>query len=1114
MGCIKTIWFFGVTLSLLACQRSASPKSPPTIKDGILDLSDWDFSQDGPLMLKGEWKFYWKHLLQPDELSNNTLDAKAQTLLLKVPGSFAQKMDESLEENRNLIGYGSYLIKVTGLKEREELAVSELLAYSSAKLMVIVGSRGRLKTVSQQKVGWVAETSQDNIPVIKPSGLKPFLLEDPNHFYILIQVANFHYHWGGIWIPPMLGKSEDLSAKRDLREKNSLISLGTILALGIFNFSLFIRRRQDLASLLLSLFCLGIFARDFLAGVADATTHIQFEIIWKIYYISMVAAIPLLGFFQAINFPAYFSKKIVWLGSIVSLLYSLFVLLTPTVIFSSTFSLAQGILFLFALYIIIETAKATKARQRGALISLIGIGFLFSGTILDILWTYGISSLNTNGLLYGISLFSLCQSQIVGIRFAEAFRRSEKVNEELKKHEQARTLFFHNTSHELRTPLNGIIGFVHLLTRGHYGELPAKAKTQIDKIGELSHSLMTQVNTILDLAKSRRGEMRLVNSLIPLNEMIDEVKLLGEGLLLKTPDSKFEVICSWDQAKSPVFTNDREKLMTIIRNLIGNAFKFKDQNRENLILFKMALDDDNSLSIEVRDNGIGIAENFHEYIFEEFKQVGEDCRRIYEGSGLGLSIVNSIVNLMAGKIFLKSQPGVGSLFRVILPNQDTIHNTHPRPKWTPMQNAATNAIPSQPAALLGQKNQEGFWDEKLKAPKNTFSRPQKILVVDDNRINCEVVVDILGADGYDVEMCFGGKEAIDLIQTRKPDLMLLDLMMPEISGEDVLRFIKQEPRLKDMPVIILTARASEEDRINGLSMGADDYLAKPFVSEEILLRVSNLLSRIDLARAAAEKAALESSLASAQAMYGFLANDTKMMQGVSYVDYYQAAEITGGDWFGLSHDPKTNRLYIMMGDVTGHGMLSALVTVATAGAAKGATTFMKNLPFSLGLHESLEIVAKSINAAVVGSGDRVNRAMTMVFVCLDLANGEASYINAGHNGIFLLHEDEAKIVLAPGSPLGMSQNSEDFGYRSFRLHEGDSIFLYTDGLTENRDPKGKALSLKKLKKILCHPGSIENLKQEILRSTQTNWQDYPAEDDCTFLLVRWERSTKTQKEVG
>ncbi|MDQ3231982.1 MAG: ATP-binding protein [Pseudobdellovibrionaceae bacterium] len=404
--------------------------------------------------------------------------------------------------------------------------------------------------------------------------------------------------------------------------------------------------------------------------------------------------------------------------------------------------------------------------------------------------------------------------------------------------EQARTAFFHNTSHELRTPLTGIIGFIDLIRSGHYGTVNETIQGQLDKAKRLAESLKNQVNMILDLAKSKRGELSLTASRIDLHRLRHDIDDLAEGLLLRYPHSHYDSRLDLKGGEAH-FIQDREKIYTIARNLIGNAFKFAKPGRSNQVTLRLERIA-GELILSVSDTGIGIASDQRQRIFEEFAQVESDARRKFEGTGLGLALVKQLIDLMQGRIELDSTPDKGSRFRVWLPEraeQLLIVADHDKPL---MEMSRLERMPKAKAPTATHA--------RLSSPLLADAGSFHILVIDDHESNCEILAEILKSEGYRTSVALGGKAGMESIIHLHPDLILLDLMMPDISGEDVLRFVQGREDLCDTPVILVTARATEDDRLIGLEWGADDYLAKPINPLELTLRVRNLVGRIQLHR--------------------------------------------------------------------------------------------------------------------------------------------------------------------------------------------------------------------------------------------------------------------------
>jgi signal transduction histidine kinase/DNA-binding NarL/FixJ family response regulator len=1071
-----------------ACGGSYSGREAPKAVDGILDLSHWDFDRDGPLKLDGVWNFQWDRFLEPEDLAARTDDVTPSSL--RVPGAWtpSQKSPDVSQ------GYGTAWLRIRGLS---------LHMQSYALLIPQIGTAYRAALFRPENAEAAAWSWQAGKPGDSKSETVPELLPQINSFQhtqdgdliLLVQLASYHHRSGGLWRSMELGRSEVVTTRFRNVKVQEIAVVAMILMIGFYNFGIFLQRREDGSSLWLAAYCMVIALREFCTSDLISFVFVPgslwtYELRFKMEYMTLLGNAACLAMFLSHCFPAFIRRK----GALVCLAVAgvsiVLVTLFEAAFYTRLLRVFQFLLLSIEIYLFYGWVKAVLKNAESARLSFAGCLIISFAVVYDVLVNMNI--LNT-GYIYGmgVTVFLLVQSLVIGQKFAAAFRRSEWLVQELKEQEKARTLFFHNTSHELRTPLNGILGFVDLLRQERYGVLPPKALQQIEKIGSLSQSLMDQVNTILDLAKSRRGDLVLHNSQIPLDELVEEVRNMCEGLLVKHPQVSFTWKVSWSPQDKASFTNDREKLLRIIRNLLGNAFKFSKAAEANRVGLALALDTTRKqLEIQVSDQGIGIAPDHHEAIFQEFFQVQSHARRAYEGTGLGLAMVRKIVSLMGGTIQLDSAPGEGSVFTVRIPSQASV----------PLQSLE----PRESAHGLQIMRVDDFHAAAGTPPKSRPLKQQsaRILVIDDNPINCEVISDILSSSGYAIDIASGGQEGLDAIKRQHPDLVLLDLMMPNVSGEDVLQHLKSNEEYKDIPVILLTARASQEDRIHGLNLGADDYLAKPIISDEMSLRVYNTISRLNFAREAAQKVILIDALNAAQQVHESLGRERRQMPGVQLSEYYHAAESASGDWLGVHYDAGHNRLYMMIGDVTGHGMISALVTVAVAGAVHGAISMVEKWGSERSMEESLRAIAGSVNKAVCDSGGRVERWMTMAFIGLDMAKGEGLLLNAGHGPIYQLNSQKSRPLQALGSCLGSTDRPE-FGLLPFKLDAGDGLFLFTDGLIENKGQGGHGMNRRELQNLLNASLAPDELRQHIVEKVQTYWGEAPLQDDVSFLILQW-----------
>ena len=1042
---------------------------------GELDLSRHDFAAGGAVKLAGEWEFHWQDMLTPADLARHD---KSWPYYVET-GSWAGKSVAGRELPQN--GFASYRLRVRLPAQVGVLSLALEPIHSASRVYV----DGKLLASN----GVVASSPERAHMLHRPRLFD--LAPTTDQLDILVLASNYDYTYPGL-MGATLGASEELHRAREKSLAQSVVLLGGMLLVLFYHVGLYVLRPRDRSPLYFALMCsaTGLFN---LVTAGELAFYVfpalDGELWWKLYFLGWYGGVLGYQLFLLSVLPDEFEQRLRRPMQLFVAACSVPVLVLPFRVFhvplARVFQLYSLVAVMHCVWVLVQ---GVRHRREGARILLTGTLGLFVLFLHDILVA---EQLIESTYLTPLGLFFVlfAQSILLAARFSKAFSLVEAS-------ERARTQFFHNTSHELRTPLNGILGFVDLLRRGHYGNVGQGARVALDKVAHLAESLRGQVNTILDLARSKQGKLALSCSRVPLNEVVHELEALADGLSLQNTELHFECQLSWDsETSSPEFVSDKDKLLTILRNLLGNAFKFREPNKPHRVSLSMALGPE-LLTVVVEDTGIGIPLDQQSRIFEEFVQVQAHASRAYEGTGLGLAMVKSCVALLGGTLALSSTVGKGTRIELRIPEQRGVALLH--------QKRSTGGLPTHLATVES--------DPSL-ATSGAMMLSQEValaevMVVDDNLTNLEVMRELLRSAGFVVVTCSGGEEALERVRAQPPDLLLLDLMMPEISGEDVLRAIRRDPNLVDLPVVLLTARASQEDRLLGLRLGADDYLAKPVDSGELLLRVKNSLMRARLAR---DKVQRDQNLEAARAVQHALLPRERVFPGVLLEDYYQAAEQMGGDWFGYAHDERRHRLYIAIGDVTGHGVPAALVTGAAAGAFKASTALLRER--ELRNETALMMLAQAVHEAVRDTGGHTERVMTMIFVCLDTLSGEGSYLNAGHNPLYLFGPAGARPLVRTGTALG-SAETPDLGLESFRLRPGEGLFLYPDGLTENGGPDGKTLSPRRLQKLLEQGGSDPALKPRLLAALQQIWQDEPAPDDCSFVVVRFAPAVEVARVAG
>ncbi|WP_176736301.1 SpoIIE family protein phosphatase [Oligoflexus tunisiensis] len=257
---------------------------------------------------------------------------------------------------------------------------------------------------------------------------------------------------------------------------------------------------------------------------------------------------------------------------------------------------------------------------------------------------------------------------------------------------------------------------------------------------------------------------------------------------------------------------------------------------------------------------------------------------------------------------------------------------------------------------------------------------------------------------------------------------------------------------------------------------------------------------------------LEASLKEAQLVQQALFPTIKRLGSFAVADYFKAADHTGGDWYGYYEEDTRDRAYFFIGDVTGHGVSSALITGTAAGSVYGSIATLQAVQRDMSLTETTEILANCVNRAVYDTAAKVDKFMTMVFVSFDSRTGEVAFINAGHPNGFIISDYKVKPLLGRGSPLGFHRDPI-FKVQRLQLQPGDILFFYTDGLIENEGPEGEKLHPRDLARILEVSREPDLIKQQLLKQTDNIWQNRKAADDYAFVIIRWDgwRQTTSAK---
>ena len=447
--------------------------------------------------------------------------------------------------------------------------------------------------------------------------------------------------------------------------------------------------------------------------------------------------------------------------------------------------------------------------------------------------------------------FDACALNIAAlVADAEAFEFERSRAEALAQIDHAKTTFFSNVSHEFRTPLTLMLGPIEdALADETDARLQDAQRERLGAVHRNSLRLLKLVNSLLDFSRIEAGRMQAAFEPVDLAGFTAD---LVSNFRAATEKAGLDLIVDAPPLAQAVYI-DRDMWEKVVLNLLSNAFKFTFEGA--IAVQVRASQDGSKAEVSIRDTGVGIPPEELPRLFERFHRVEGIQGRSIEGSGIGLALVQELVRLQGGEITVESGRGLGSTFHISLPfgNRHLASQQIKPPRSDGNSGRAAALVQEALRWLPSESEGEPPYTQApdVAARGQPASCNHSILVVDDNQDMRNHLRHVLEAQGYGVRLASSGSDALQQIQARRPDLVLADVMMPAIDGFGLLQALRGEDDTKDLPVILLSARAGEDSKIEGLNAGADDYIVKPFSSRELLARLASAIALSEARQAVA-----------------------------------------------------------------------------------------------------------------------------------------------------------------------------------------------------------------------------------------------------------------------
>ncbi len=852
---------FLITAWTYDAAEEVSPIQPQADR-GVLDLSGWDFEENGNVELNGYWEFYWGYLLEPSDFLPAAVgnDLKP-TGFLKVPSPWQGNLDGTDISKRGTgtyrlrikinPAYAMYGVKTTNIRMTNRLFINGRLA----------GSSGIPALVPEESV-------TRNVPYTA------FFPSEAAYIDLILQVSDFDYQIGGIVQPIYFGQEKAISRLTLEMIFLDLLAVSTLVMTTFYLFGIYVFRRKDMALLYFAVYCIifAFFVFTYNEKVfMQLFPSISFVAIMKVKTLLLFVCFAAIGLFIHTNGEQFLPGKILRAYLRAYLIFGLFVLAVPFKVYSEY----EGFMFLVAfsanLVIACYLIQAIRKKQYGnlgkAAVQLLCISTLliivhFAATLL-----YNSAILhNSNISLVALLLFVFMISLFISKRHSDAFNAVEALSQSLIGADKTKDEFLINTSHELKTPLHGIINITQSVLENGENAIPPKQAEDLYYVIAIAKRLSSLINDIIDFQSIKSSnlhmDMRTIDINAPVQIVLEVFQRMYQSkniaIVNKIPHGRYYV------------SADENRVRQIIYNLVGNALKFTEHGGVEITAARIK----GEVVITVRDTGIGIKEELQEIIFNYYIFTSESMNKEYPPSGLGLPIARQLAEHMGGKLWLAdTEMGKGSRFCFTLPVVEEVE-----------------ASGVQEIAADNDGRRATGSESPDRSPDKTLSRKNHtILVVDDEISNIKVIKDIFCDERCEILTAFNGMQALEVVrQNRSISLVLLDVMMPGMSGLEVCRAIREDYNMFDLPVLLLTVKNATEDIAAGFDAGANDFLPKPFDSRELKARAGTLL---ELRQSVRNSIQAETAFLQSQIKPHFIFNALSVIMYYCYVDGVQAGRL-------------------------------------------------------------------------------------------------------------------------------------------------------------------------------------------------------------------------------
>ncbi|WP_066195432.1 hybrid sensor histidine kinase/response regulator [Gracilibacillus timonensis] len=791
------------------------------IQEGELDLRTWDRDKEEIWLLDGEWDFYPSQFIMEENILSNINPAP-----IEVPGGWKEQLHTTF-------GYGSYRLKIRTDPEQVVNYSLYIPSIRSATEIYVNGRRlASAGVINTSEEGYTAKNIPQHLV---------FTADEEGLIDIVIQAANFKdTRNGGIARSIKFGMEPSISNEVQLSHYLQILMLVILLTHATYTLILYLTGNRDKRLLFFSLvtFCLVM---TMLLSTGDKLFHQLFYISYE-WDFRLANALNLLGCYALLNCTnhqelPYWRKMIPYytmaiLGTaVVTMFLSIpqILMLFPVYYFLSFFTV--GVTF----FAIVSAYKQHPSTNLFLVLSFVAV-------IHHFIWVIAWRALGIHLLYYPFDFIiaAACYLFVWFKGYFQMYEETKSLANSLKRMNEEKDQFLANTSHEFRNPLNSMLLLSKAVLNRDEKTLSLRSKEELQSVLKVGRQLRLLLTDLLEARHLQHGKPRLNKQPIVLEPIVTGVL----DLLQFSLDVKHLRIVNDISKEFPPIYADENRVTQILFNLIDNAIKY---TKEGSIVISANVKGQEAV-ISVTDTGVGIGPDTLKRLFQPYEQ-GHTPHGLQEGGfGLGLSITKQLIELHDGSIEVDSKEGVGTTFRFTLK----------------LASAQESISLSREEVLTTISPKEH--EEPIHSNPQTGTLPS-IMVIDDTPANLLAMNSVFSEDAYRIQLVSNGYQALDELTKQEWDLVISDIMMPEISGYTLTQKIRERYSLTELPVLLLTG--GTVDMETGFAAGANDYVSKPVEAVELRARADSLIA---LKRVAQEQLQLETSWLQAQIQPHFLFN--------------------------------------------------------------------------------------------------------------------------------------------------------------------------------------------------------------------------------------------------